>query len=543
MGIGYEDYLSRGTRRILELFSSADVSAEERTVIASVFADELTSNIGNTEGLRDSDLLIYTASIRYLDSKISQILSTRNAAYGDYQSGIKYCTRQKELFSLFRKNGWSLPEVKNTSPEECVQLLQKRQDSISLWNKILAEDGQIEELLIRAEKELSVSTCDKVIELLNDLEQDITISKQKRLSVPEIKNKDTKKILKRITEVRKNAEQKEAIHKEIQNTDRQIYSIVALPSASLDQWRTLVSLCQKQRELLAECKKRQLPLPAIRYSQPETVAPQYQHYIDMLELDDLITSRRDFLSTKRQYKAIFELCGVQKNNIETCKRNGWRIPNLSNPDPSSLSDTLREEKKKKDKRKRIKLNLCLIGTALIAVALLVLFGIHKYRDGKTQIPFDASYAIGQDQNEVYKELEGAGFKNITRKQDDSGWSKENEVISVTIDNSSSFAKGSYRKPDVNVVITYSSGNRVYVTDILKNWTKAEYTEVEKALKAAGFTNITVKDVSTSDKQMDKLTATYQKQPQSLYRTIHYRLELEMIALSLLDKIMRRSSQA
>ena len=97
-------------------------------------------------------------------------------------------------------------------------------------------------------------------------------------------------------------------------------------------------------------------------------------------------------------------------------------------------------------------------------------------------------------------------KSITKKQDESGWLKENEVISVTIDNSDSFSKGSYREPEVSVVITYSSGNRVYVTDLLKDWKKTEYTTIEKALKDAGFTNITLKEVTTSDKQIDGLAA-------------------------------------
>ena len=48
MDIKYEDYLDRGTRRIMELFSSAGISTEERDAIVSAFTDELvqwTQNI------------------------------------------------------------------------------------------------------------------------------------------------------------------------------------------------------------------------------------------------------------------------------------------------------------------------------------------------------------------------------------------------------------------------------------------------------------------------------------------------------------------
>lgn len=506
MDIKYEEYLDRGTRRIMELFSSADISAGEREAIASAFAEELASNIGNTKLLRDYDLLIYSASVRYVDSMISRILSKENGTYRDYESGIKYCKRQQESFAMFKKNGWALPRVENTSPENCAELLQKRQESISVGSKILDEDKQIEELIVLAEKELSLSACDQLVELVKELEQDISLCKQKRISVPSIKNKDTRKLQKRIAEIRKNAEQKEALHGEVYNTDLQIHSVVSDPMSRPEQWRSLISLCQKQEGHLAECRSRQWPLPAVRYSQPNSISSQYQLYINMHDLDNSISQERGALSSNKQYKEFFGHCKTQQDNISTCLRNGWDVPKLSNSDPSSLSNDVYAEKSKKDRRKRLKRRLYLIGAALIALVILVFVGISKYRSGKIEIPFDASYAIGQAQNDIYIELESAGFTNITRKPDDSGWLKENEVISITIDNSASFSKGSYRKPDVSVVITYSSGSRVYVTDMLNDWRKAEYTEIEDVLRDAGFTNITIKETTTSDKTMEKLTA-------------------------------------
>ncbi len=285
MDIKYEDYLDRGTRRILELFSSADITAEEREAIASAFADELAGNIGNTEGLRNYDLLIYTASVRFVDSKISEILSKNNASYTEYETGIKYCVRQQQSFALFRKNGWTLPRVENVAPDQCAELLKKRQESISIGSKILDEDKKIDELLALAEKELSISICDQLTSLVNELDQDIAVCKQKRISVPAINNKDTRKTLKRVAEIRNKAEQKESVHKEIYNTDLQIHSIVSNPATS-DQWRNLISLCQKQEGLFAECRTRQRPLPAGRYNQPAKISEQYRHYINMLDLDN-----------------------------------------------------------------------------------------------------------------------------------------------------------------------------------------------------------------------------------------------------------------
>lgn len=502
MDIKYEDYLDRGTRRIMELFSSASISAEERDAIVSAFTDELARSITDTGSLRDYDLLIYSASVRFVDGEISRILSKENASYSDYEAGIKYCTRQQQSFTLFRENGWTIPVVENSSPERCAELFQKKQEFISIGSKILDEDKRIDELIAVAERELSVSVCNQATDLINELDQDIAVCKQKRMPVPIINNKDTRKALRRVAEIKKHAEQKEARYREIFNTDLQIDEIVSNMSSMPDQWRNLISLCQKQADLLSECRTRRWPLPAVRHNQPERISEQYRHYIGMLDLDRVITKERDSLSTNKQYKEFFGHCNTQQENMSVCVRNGWNIPNLANPDPGSLSNAIHAEKIRKDKRKRFKKRLSLIGALVAAVVI----GIGKYRAGKVEIPFDASYAVGKNQASIYKELEDAGFKSITKKQDESGWLKENEVISVTIDNSDSFSKGSYREPEVSVVITYSGGNREYVTDMLKDWKKTKYSAIEKALKNAGFSNITLKKVTTSDKQINGLTA-------------------------------------
>ena len=187
-------------------------------------------------------------------------------------------------------------------------------------------------------------------------------------------------------------------------------------------------------------------------------------------------------------------------------RNGWSIPKLGNPDPGSLSNAIHAKKIKKERYRRFKYKVYLAGGFFAAVAVLILFGISKYRAGKIEIPFDASYAIGQDQAAICKELEDAGFKSITKKQDDSGWLKADEVISVTIDNSDNFSKGSYRNPDARVVITYSGGNRVYVTDLLKGWKNTEYTEIENTLKDAGFTTVKVTPIATEKKSQNRLVS-------------------------------------
>ena len=506
MDIRYANYLEKGTRRMIELFSSEDLSAEEKEFIASAFTDELANNIGDTKGLENYDYLIYSASVRFVDSIISQILLKENASYGDYETGIKYCARQQQSFARFKKNGWTIPRVDNLIPEDCCKLLQKKKESISTGRKILDEDKQISELVILAEKDLSVSICDQLTKLIDELEQDISICKQKRISLPEIKNKDTRKILKRISETRRIAEKKETVHREILSTDYQIHTIICNSAMMPDQWQMLLSLCQKQESLLTDCRNRKWPLPSVRYDQLGKLSAQYRSYINIHNLDVLITQERNTLSTNKQYKEFFGHCKQQQDNIAVCLQNGWSIPSLSNPDPGSLSNATLVEKEKKELRKQQRRKIYMIVAALIAIAIIIGVSIQKKRAGKAVIPFDASYVVGKDQADIYMELENAGFTNISRRSDDSGWLEENQVISITVDNSENFSKGAYIKPDVSVVITYSSENRLYVTDLLKSWRETEYTEMEKTLKDAGFTNVTLQKTPTLDKQIDKLTA-------------------------------------
>ncbi len=499
-------YLEAGTRRILEIMSSSDMGEEEKGLIIETFASELSNNIGSTENLGEYEPLLYGVSVGYIDGKISLFLSNQNATNSDYETAIRLCQRQQEILGIFQSNKWKLPKINNTDIEKCLEELRWRQESISISSKILKEDRQIDELNRSAQTDLSVRTCDMVLELITELEKDIALCKTRKMTVPEIGNKDTKKTRKKITDLRKIAEQKDNLHQSIYDIDLQIHNLVSIQNATLQQWQEIISLCQRQSELLLGCNKKQWPSPSVRYVDPRGVADKYRHYLEMVDLDRVLVSDRDSLSTSKQYKTFFVNCDKQRGNIEICKKNRWEIPALDISDPAGLSNAVHAEKSKRDKAKTLKKTLVLAGIIAFCTLILVLFGIYKYREGKAQVPFDSLYVTGKDLDEIYKELDDAGFENITKKPAASGWLDSEEVISVSIDNSENYGKGDYRELDVTVVITYSSKGRVYVTDLLKDWKKTDYATIEKIFKDAGFTNVSLEELITSDKDNDKLTA-------------------------------------
>ena len=506
MELDFGMYLEEGTKKILEIVSSFDVSEEEKGAIIEAFSNELLNNIGNTSNMQDYESLLYGTSVKFIDRKISNVLADQNSSYSDYENAIKFCQRQQDLLALFKDNNWMLPAINNQNIEKVLITLKKSQESASICNKVIDEDKQIDELFRSAQVNLSVKACDIVIEKISELEENMVLCKAKKIPLPPINNKGTKSIRKRVANLRKDAEQKEALHQSIFDVDFRIHSIMSLQNTTQKQWQEIIGLCQKQAGLLSECSKNCWPLPQIKYGNPNEVADRYNLYLEMISIDSQLLSERNTLSSNKQYRNYYANCEKQRNNIEICNRNEWDVPMLSVSDPYGMLNIVHGEKSKKDKAKKVKGYFIKAGVICVCTLMLVSFSVYKYREGKIQIPFDPSYVSGEELQDIYDELDDAGFENITKRPDDSGWLNSGGVIGVTIDNSSSYGKGDYKKPDVNVVITYSSEGRVFVTNLLKGWQSADYKTIQNAFKQAGFTNIIVKEVVTSDKGKDKLTA-------------------------------------
>ena len=502
----YMEYLEEGTKKMIEIVSSLGVGEDEKRVIVETFANELSNNIGNTGKLRDYEQLLYVASIRFIDEKITSVLINPNASYRDYENAIRLCQRQRNYYVSLKDRNWELPKLKNADFDECEEILRKRQESISISSKIIEEDRQIDDYIRSANADLSVKACDTAIVLATELEEDIALCKQKNVSVPFINNTDTQSVIRRMTELRVIAEQKEALHQRITDDDLKIHSIVSLQGSTSEQWLELVGLCRKQIDQLADCTKNGWPCPLIKYNNPKKVAEKYRHYLSMVFIDRELSKERNFLTSPKQYKSFFENCEKQKKNIEICVGNEWDLPSLAFNDLNGLLTIINTEKSRKDRSRHIKCNFIKAGIVGGCILALVIFCVYKYREGKIQIPFDYSYVSGVQLSDVYSELEEAGFENITQRPNSSGWLESGQVMGVSIDNSELYSKGSYEKPDVSVVITYSCEERKYVTDLLVDWNKTEYTEVQKTLKNAGYTNIMAVEVATPDRAKDKLTA-------------------------------------
>ena len=135
----HEDFLDNGTRYIEDFFSANNVSAEEREYIVNAFTDELMNNIGNTNILNNYDLIIHSASARFLDNRISQLLAKRNIDSTDRRLIIENCERLQNELSVFEEKNWSLPKIQNIHP------LSIKEIQLNEERRIQAEKDRIEQ--------------------------------------------------------------------------------------------------------------------------------------------------------------------------------------------------------------------------------------------------------------------------------------------------------------------------------------------------------------------------------------------------------------
>lgn len=507
MASKYEQFMDEGTNKLMEVLASPSLDEDEKAAIVAAFSEELSKHISNHEEMPDYDFIISSISLNYVDRKLSTILAKANLSAREFDEALALCSRHRVLVRQFRDNSWSVPNLIYKDVDGCEKQIRSQMEQDQLSNHLTRLDQQIDVAMARAEKEVSVDSCNEVIVLLDELSRVLDSCGKKKSSLPALKNGDTKKLYKKVASLQTKAVQKEALYREISDVDSKLLAIVSMADSTPIQWQEAISLCNALKGHIAECKKKSWAIPSIRSGEPDRIMSKYTHYQAMLALDQSINNCSDYLSSKKQFKLFQDCCSRQASNIEICQKNNWRIPGLNNANPTALMQTAVQAKAKKERAQKLKLKLIAVAAGIIAVLILILVGVIKSREGKITVPFSSSYAIGCNYIDLQDELEEAGFTNIKIIEDDSGWMESNEVMSISVDNESSFNKDEYYEPDVAVVITCSSKGRIDIAECLKDWQTRPYTEVVEGLKAAGFTNITTSPEDTSEKNDDQLIAT------------------------------------
>lgn len=128
---------------------------------------------------------------------------------------------------------------------------------------------------------------------------------------------------------------------------------------------------------------------------------------------------------------------------------------------------------------------------------------YKY---KIRIGANESSFIGQDYQKVEEKLKKAGFTNIQKQEVVDGWEKNNSIVGLAVNNSTEYTENASFAPDTRILIKYSGGERIDVTDLLKNWDTTEARALEESFEKKGFSDVSIQDETTNKKLKNKLVA-------------------------------------
>ena len=500
----FKTYIDNGTTKLINLLSATSVEEEERKAIIKDYVSALRNNVVLGSGLTNSEQLIDTISINYVDRRISEYLGIPKITSVQCDKAIEICGRLKVLIDGFGINGWPLPALKNSDPERIIANFEEKKAGISIQDRVVEIDGEITNIVSQARAEYSISLCDSAIASVEELKKQIEECKSKGVKVPHITNSDPDKCIKDILSIKGTAQKKAEVISKIFENDMQIDALMASnPHMIPDKWETISQLCGAQKQLFDVCKSNKWNKPEVKNNQLDKIENQISTYHGMISLDAAISAVAVDLSNKQNYISFINSCNNQVDNINKCKNNGWGIPVLKNTDPHAIAETARKQNERIERAKAVKRTLYLLAASVIVIFVLVVFCIFKYRQGKVQIPFDSDWAAGRDLHKIVDEFDDAGFEEIELVADTSGWGQSDTVLSVTIDGRSQYSEGKYIKPDVRVVITYISSDRIAVEGYLEGWRDDNAYELASTLEAAGFSNVVVKEVYSTTKTDDE----------------------------------------
>lgn len=129
-----------------------------------------------------------------------------------------------------------------------------------------------------------------------------------------------------------------------------------------------------------------------------------------------------------------------------------------------------------------------------------------YYTYKIRIGANESSFIGQDYQKVEEKLKKAGFTNIQKQEVTDGWEKNNSVVSLLVNNSAEYEETASYSPDTKILIKYSAGERIDVTNLVENWNSVEAKVLRESFEQNGFKDISIQDETTNKIKENKLVA-------------------------------------
>lgn len=125
------------------------------------------------------------------------------------------------------------------------------------------------------------------------------------------------------------------------------------------------------------------------------------------------------------------------------------------------------------------------------------------------LPFDESECIGQNQEDIVKQLKQEGFSNISIESlaelGAEELERKGEICTITIDGNETFSKGAELDKTVAIKITYYEIKNVAAPIAAKDGEKKDTEELVNLFKEAGFVNVSVEIENDIDPEYSEET--------------------------------------
>lgn len=89
--------------------------------------------------------------------------------------------------------------------------------------------------------------------------------------------------------------------------------------------------------------------------------------------------------------------------------------------------------------------------------------------------------LGRDYKDVLEELKLKGFASVKTEEITTGWAKDYTVVGVIADGDEIDNENQLQDPNAEIIVRYSSGNRVDITELFDGWKEKKYSEVLPSL--------------------------------------------------------------
>ncbi len=496
-------YLDCGTNNLFDLISNPSVEEDEKKIVIKSFASEIKNHALSEKDLPDGEYLIDTVCANYIDRRISEYLYVQPISFEQCNRALELCGRLQLLDEKFRIRGWEKPNLKNNDIDEVIECFNSKKAGIGIQDRLKGLDKSITEQIMQARAQDSVAICNSALESIDELSRQIVECRNKGIPLPKLTNSNCEKCKEEINRIKETAQRKADLLNHIYETDMKLDMLMASkPHLLPDKWEMIIQLCKEQNGFFETSKLNKWPIPEVKHNDLDKIEKRISLYEIMLDLDSAITASEVDIYSKKNYVTFIECCAKQANNINSCKKNGWEIPNLVHSDPVTKGEKVRRQKEKEEVIKRAKKRFYQLLTAAVVLVVIVGFCIFKYRQGKVQIPFNSGWADGKDLDKVLTRIEDAGFDGYELVPDYSGWERSNVVLGVTIDGKNEYTEGKYIKSGVDVVVNYISSDRLPVGEYLAGWNEKDVHDVVHILEEVGFTKIDTNVVYTTEPLLD-----------------------------------------